>query len=126
MPETKYCYIKILGAAWLGLGGIASIYVIGTLISLALGNTPSATDVSDGYWVYFWGALVIGTIGMVNGLALLRRNSAARPLLLISSVVLLLPSIGLLVPLLVVVPSLWLTLSGDGKEVYTSYIAREN
>ena len=126
MPETKYRYIKILGAAWLGLGGIASIYVNGTLIPLALGNTPSATDVSDGYWVFFVGGLVIGTIGMVNGLALLRRNSAARPLLLISSVVLLLPSIGLLVPLLVVVPSLWLTLSGDGKEVYTSYIAREN
>ena len=125
MSETNNRNIKILGAAWLVLGGLALAYVIANLFSLALGNSPSAEEVSDGYWVFFVGAIVIGAIGMVNGLALLRRNRVARPIL-ISSSVLLLPSIGLLVPLLVVAPSLWLTLSRDGKETFESYMAREN
>ena len=123
--ETNNRNIKRLGAAWLGLGGLAFVYVFIQLFSLAQGNTPSATAVSDGYWVFFGGALVIGTIGMVNGLALLRRNPVARRFLAISSLVLLLPSLGLLVPLLVVMPSLWLTLSKDGNEAFESYMARE-
>ena len=109
MHETNNRKFKILGAAWLGLGGIAFAYVFINLFSLAQGNTPSATEVSDGYWVFFVGALVIGAICMLNGLALLRRNPVARPLLIISSIVLL-PSAGLVVPLLVVASSLWLTL----------------
>ena len=124
MPETINRNIKILGAAWLALGGLAFAYVLTNLFSLAQGNAPSATEVADGYWVFFAGALVIGAIGMVNGLALLRRNPIARPLLAISSV-LLLPSVGLLIPLLVVVPSLWLTLSRDGREAFESYMAQE-
>ena len=63
---------------------------------------------------------------MVNGLALLRRNRVARLVLATSSVVLLLPSLALIVPLLVVLPSLWLTLSGDGKDAFEIYMAREN
>ncbi len=69
---------------------------------------------------------MIGAIGMVNGVALLRRTPIARPLLAISSLVLLVPSAALLVPLLVVAPSLWLTLSRGGKEAFEIYIARES
>ena len=69
---------------------------------------------------------MIGAIGMVDGLALLCRNPVARPVLAISSLVLLLPSAAFIVPLLVVVPSLRLTLSKDGKEAFESYIGREN
>ena len=126
MPETNNRKIKILGSAWLGLGGLAFAYVFVDLFSLAQGNSPSATEVADGYWVFFLGALVIGAIGIANGLALLLRSPVARPVLAISSLVLLLPSVGLLVPLLVVVPSLWLTLAKDGKEAFESYVAREN
>ena len=123
MPETNNRRIKILGAAWLGLGGLGFAYVF---INLALDYPPSATEVSDGYWVFILLALVVATIGMVNGLALLRRNRVARRIVAISSLVLLLPSAAFIVPLLVVVPSLWLTLSRDGKEAFESYMAREN
>ena len=126
MPETKNRKIKILGAAWLGLGGLAFAYVFISLFPLAQGDAPSATAVAEGYWVYAVLGLVLGAIGMVNGLALLRRNPVARPVLAISSLVLLLPSVALMVPLLVVAPSLWLTLSRDGKEAFESYMAREN
>ena len=70
--------------------------------------------------------LVIGTIGLTSGLALLRRHREARAILVISSLLLALPSTGLVVPLLVVVPSLWLTFSRGGKETLGSFIAREN
>ena len=63
---------------------------------------------------------------MVNGLVLLSRIPVARPVLAVSSLVLLLPSVALVVPLLVVGPSLWLTLSNDGKEAFGSYMARAN
>ena len=124
MPETNNRNIKILGSAWLGLGGIGIAYALIALIPLAQGNTPSATAVSEGYWVYIVGAHVIGIIGMVNRLALLRRYRVARRILAISSLVLLLPSAALIVPLLVVLPSLWLTSSG--KQALESYLAREN
>lgn len=124
MPETNNRNIRILGAAWLALGGLALVYVIINLFSLAQGNAPSATEVSDGYWVFFVGALVIGIAGMANGFSLLLRNPVARPLLAVSSL-LLLPTAFAIVPLLVVAPSLWLALSGDGKKALESYIARE-
>ena len=69
---------------------------------------------------------------MIPGLALWRRNPLARPPLIISSLVLLVPSAvsvvtGTGIPfLLVVVASLWLTLSRGGKEAFESYMAREN
>ena len=126
MPETANGKIKILGAAWLGLGGLAFLYAFISLYPLAQGKYPSAPAVSEGSWVYALGALVMGAIGMVNGLALLRRNPVARRVLAISSLVLLLPSTVLLVPLLIVGPSIWLTLSKDGKEAFERYIAREN
>ena len=68
----------------------------------------------------------MGTIGMANGLALLSRTRIARPVVATSSLVLLLPSAAFIVPLLVVVPSLWLTLARDGKETLESYMAIEN
>ena len=125
MPETNNRNIKILGAAWLILGGLGLVYVLVNLFSLVQGNSPSDTEVSDGYWVFFVGAIVIGAIGMVNGLALLSRILVARPVLVISSLVLLLPSTAWLVPLLVVAPSLWPGLSSGGKEAFESYVARE-
>ena len=124
MPETNDRKIKILGAAWLVLGGLAFIFAIVTLFPLALGDTPTKTEVSDGYWVFAALGLVIGAIGTVNGSTLLRRNPMARPLVLGSSI-LLLPSAGLILPLLVVAPSLWLTLSKDGKEALEGYMVRE-
>ena len=69
MPENSNRKFKIL--AWLGLGGLGPAYVI---INLAQDYPPSATQVSDGYWVFLGGALVIGALGMVKGLVVLRRN----------------------------------------------------
>ena len=126
MPQTNNRNIKILGAAWLGLGILSFAYAFISLFPLAQGNAPSATAVADGYWVFIALGIVLGAIGVVNGLALLRRSAVARRLLAISSLVLLLPSLGLVVPLLVVGPSIWLTLSRDGKEAFESYMARDN
>ncbi len=136
MPETKNRNFKILGAAWLGLGGLSFAILFLALFQFAialfqftLGNDPSALESEDGFWnglIFVLVFLVIGAIGMVNGLALLRRIPVARPVLAISSLVLFLPSALMLFPLLVVVPSLWLTLSRGGKEVFESYMAREN
>ena len=126
MPETNNRKIKILGAAWLGLGGLALAFAFVSLFPLTQGNTPSATEVSDGYWVFAALGLGIGTTGLVNGLALLCRIPAARPLLAISSWVLLLPAAAFVVPLLVAMTSLWLTISSDGKQALGSYMAREN
>ena len=76
--------------------------------------------------------VVLGSVQFANGLALLRRNRKARRLLAISSIILLIPSIGGAVAiigipeLLVVVASLWLTLSKDGKKAFESYMAKEN
>ena len=126
MPETNNHKIKVLGAAWLGLGGLSLAYAFISLFPLAQGNAPTATAVAEGYWVFVALSLVMGAIGMVIGLTLLHRIPMARPVLTISSLVLLLPSAAFLVPLLVVAPSLWLTLSRDGKEAFESYMAREN
>ncbi len=63
LPETKNRNFKIV-AVWLGMGGLGSAYVF---INLAQDYPPSATQVSDGYWVFLGGALVIGAIGMVKG-----------------------------------------------------------
>ncbi len=125
MSETSDRRFKILGAAWLGLGGLSFAFVFSELFPLAVGNAPSATEVADGYWVFVALGLVIGAIGTVNGLALLRRIPVARRFLTVSSFVLL-PSAGLMVPLRVIAPSLWLTLSRDGKQAFEGYMAREN
>ena len=125
--ETNNRMFKILGAAWLGLGSLSFAIVFINLFPLVQGKSPSGLfESGDGWWIVDLVFLVVGAIGMVNGLALLRRNPAGRPLLAISSLVLLLPSAGLFVPLLVVAPSLWLTLSRGGKEALGSYMAREN
>ena len=96
----------------------------------------SREDVEGGGWaglIFVLVLLVLGPIFMVNGLALLRRNPAARPVLAISSLVLLIPSAvgvvagGIGIPaLLVVVPSLWITISRGGREAFESYMAKEN
>ncbi len=126
MSENNNRKFKILGAAWLGLGGLASAFVLSELVPIALGNAPSQTEVDDGLWVFVVLGLVIGAIGLVNGLALLRRSRIARRAVAISSWVLLLPAAAFVVPLLVVVPSLWLTLSTGGKQAFESYMARAN
>ena len=139
MRGTKNRNIKILGAAWLVGGGIAFAIVVLALFQLAL--NPSATEAEGGLvqgLVFVLALLVLGTIGIVNGLALLRRSPIARPLIAISSLVLLIPSgMGLasvatrgdptsVIALLVVVASLWLTLSRGGKEALGRYMARES
>ena len=115
MPESNNRKFKVLGVAWLGLGGLGLAYIFISL--LVYGFAP----------VLVLLGLVFGTIGMVNGLVLLRRNPIARPLLAVSSVALLVPSAALFgLPLLVVAPSLWLTMSRGGKKALESYMAREN
>ena len=127
MGETNNRMFKILGAAWLSLGGLSLAVVFINLLPLVQDKTPSGLlESGDGWWIVDLVFFVVGAIGMVNGLALLRRNPVARPLLAISSLVLLLPSAGFVVPLLVVVPRLWLTLSRGGKEALESYMVREN
>ena len=126
MPDPSNRKFKILGAAWLGLGGLSLAFAFVTLLPLAQGNAPSATEVSDGYWVFVALGLVTGAIGMVNGLALLGRHPVARRVIAISLWLLLLPAAGFVFPILIVAPSLWLTLSRDGKEAFESYMAREN
>lgn len=69
--------------------------------------------------------LAIGVICVVSGLGLLLRSPVARPFLIISSIVFI-PLVGLVVPLLVLAPSLWLTVSTGGKKAFESYMAREN
>ena len=136
MPDTKNRKFKILGAGWLGIGGLALAVVLLALVQFAIawfqfaqGNAPSPVEVEDGFWngpIFVLVFLVVGSICLVNGLALLRRNPMARPVLATSSLVLLIPS-AILVPLLgVVAPSLWVTLSRGGKEAFESYMAREN
>ena len=119
MPGTNNRNIKILGAAWLGLGGITFAIVLVALFQILF----TSQEVEGGNWgglVFVLVLLVLGSIQIVNGLALLRRNPVARPLIAISSLVLLLPSVFSVFPLLVVVPSLWLTLSRGGKKAFES------
>ncbi len=125
MAETADRKFKILGAGWLVLGGLASAIVLLALAQILF--LPQ--EVEDGFWgglIFVLVFFVVGAICLVNGLALLRRNPIVRPLLAISSLVLLIPST-ILVPLLgVVAPSLWLTLSRGSKDALESYVAREH
>ena len=125
MPETKNRNIKILGAGWLVLGGLFLALALIAFLSVVIGDDPEgqAFEAGDKWWIVVLVLLVVGAIPLVNGLTLLRRNPVARPLIAISSLVLLLPSVPMVLPLLVVVPSLWLTLSTDGKEALESYTA---
>ncbi len=125
MPETRQRWFRILAAAWLGLGVLCFVVVFINLIPLFQGRTPSGLfESGEGWWIVdlvFFGA---GALWAVNGLALLRRKPLARPLLVVSSIALL-PASGLVVPLVVAVPSLWLTLSTNGKKAFQSYLAEE-
>jgi hypothetical protein len=123
MTETR---IKILAAAWLGLGGIFVVLAFIAVISVVQGGENAAFESGDKWWIVVLILLVVAAIPMVNGLALLRRNAVARPLIAISSLVLLVPSLASVFPLLVVVPSLWLTLSKGGKEALRSYMRTEH
>ena len=139
MSETKNRKFKVLGAGWLGLGGIFFALAFIAFVSVVLGDDPAgqAFEAGDKWWIVVLVFLGIGAILMVPGLALLRRNPAARPLWIMSSLVLLIPSavwvvaagngvVNLVAALLVVVPSLWLTLSKGGKRALESYMARAN
>ena len=139
MLGNKNRNIKILGAAWLGMGGILLALAFIAFLSVVVGEDPAgqAFEAGDKWWIVVLVFLGIGAILMVPGLALLRRNPAARPLWIMSSLALLIPSVvwvvaagngvvNLVAALLVVVPSLWLTLSKGGKRALESYMARAN
>ena len=136
MSETKNRKFKVLGAGWLGLGGIFLALAFIAFVSVVLGDDSAgqAFEAGNKWWIVVLVLLGIGAVLMVPGSALLRRNPVARPLLIVSSLVLLIPStvgvvaagdvVNLVGALLVVVPSLWLTLSKGGKKAYESYMAR--
>ena len=134
MLGNKNRNIKILGAAWLGMGGILLVLAFIAFLSVVVGEDPAgqAFEAGDKWCIVVLVLLGIGAILMVPGLALLRRNPVARPLIAVFSLVILVPSAvsvvtGIGAPfLLVVVASLWLTLSRGGKQAIESYLAREN
>ena len=134
MLGTNVRKIKILGAGWLFLGGIFLALAFAALLSVVIGDDPAtwAFESGEKWWVVVLVLAAVGAIPTVNGLTLLRRNPAGRPVLAISSLVLFIPSAVAVVAgmgvlfLLVVVPSLWLTLSRGGKRAFESYMAREN
>ena len=105
MPETNNRKFKILGAGWLVLGGLWFALAFMAFVSVVQGDEGAAFESGDKWWIVVLVLLVLGAIQAVNGLTLLRRNPVARPLIAISSSVLLIPSAGLLVPLLVVGPA---------------------
>ena len=126
MLGTKNRNIKILGATWLGVGALFFALVLSDLLPRLQGQSALGLfESGDAWWIVALVFLVIGAICTVSGLGLLRRNPVARPFLIISSIVLV-PLVGLLVPILLLAPSLWLTLSGGGKEAFESYVARAN
>ncbi len=123
---TKSRNIKILGAVWLGVGGLAFAWVLSDLVPRVQGkSTLGLFESGDAWWVVVLVFLAIGVICVVSGLGLLLRSPVARPFLIISSIVFI-PLVGLVVPLLVLAPSLWLTVSTGGKKAFESYMAREN
>ncbi|MDA1347919.1 MAG: hypothetical protein O3A47_03510 [Chloroflexi bacterium] len=134
MPKANNRNIKILGAGWLVLGGIFLAIALVAFLSVVIGNDPDgqAFESGDKWWIVVLVLLALGAVPMVNGLALLRRNPVARPLIAISSLVFLIPSAagaatGVGIPfLLVVLASLWFTSSKNGKKAFESYVAREN
>ena len=85
---------KILGTAWLALGGIFLALALLAFVSVVLGDDPDAQafEAGDKWWIVVLVLLGVGAILMVPGLALLRRDPVARSLLIISSLVLLIPS----------------------------------
>ena len=134
MLGTKNRNIKILGAAWLVGGGLSlaiALFAIGQVLIIE----PSAAD-EDGLiqgLAFVVVLLALGAVGIFNGLALLRRYTSARLVLAISSLVLLFPSAagvaaggGGIPGLLVVLPTLWLTLSRSCKETFASYMGVDN
>ena len=134
MRGTMNRNIKILGAAWLGFGGIFLALAFIAFLSVVIGDDPEtqAFEAGDKWWIVVLVFVGLGAVFSVNGLALRRRYPALRPVLAISSLVLLIPSVvGVVtgvgaVLLLVVASSLWLTLSRAGKKTYASYMARAN
>ena len=51
MPKTNDGKIKVLGAAWLGLGAIAFALVLIFLFPLVQGDTPSPFEAGDEWWI---------------------------------------------------------------------------
>ena len=83
MSEKSNRNIKILGAGWLGLGGIFLALAFVALLSVVIGDDPetAAFEAGDAWWIVVLVLLGIGAILTVPGLALLRRNPAARRLI---------------------------------------------
>ncbi len=130
MLGTKNRNIKILGGAWLAGGGVAFVVALFAVAQLIIAPSAAENEVIGGL-AFVVVLLVLGSVGIVNGLVLLRRNPIARPLIAISSLVFLVPSlpglvkgdIGSVLTLLVIAASLWLTLTRSGKDVLESYLA---
>ncbi len=133
MFKTKNRKFKVLGAGWLGMGIPFLALAFIAFLSVILGDDPAtaAFESGDKWWIVVLVLSMLGAIPTFAGLALLRRSPAARPLIATAALVLLIPSaisviagFGVLM-LMVVVPSLWFTLSGGGKEAFEGYMARE-
>ena len=80
MPETTNRKFKILGTAWLALGGIFLALALLAFVSVVLGDDPDAQafEAGDKWWIVVLVLLGVGAILMVPGLALLRRDPVAR------------------------------------------------
>ena len=85
MPGTSNRNIKILGAAWLGMGGLTFAIVFMALFQIFV-TSEEVEGGSLGGLIFVLVLLMLGSIQVVNGLALLRRNPVARPLIAISSI----------------------------------------
>ena len=139
MHWSQNSSLRALGCASLVLGGIAYVRALSAIAQFRI--EPAAAD----DWVdYSQGMLVVGSFHMVSGWAVLRRNHFVRPLLTISSFVLLIFYAGSVVTppqyagagriglvggvlhLLALVPIFWLTFLGTGKETLKSHVVRDN
>ena len=132
MPDNNDRKFKVLGAGWLVLGALAFAVAAVAFLSVVLADDSESAAFKSGdmWWIVVLVSLVLAAVFSANGLAFLRRYPAARPLIIVSSLVLLPPSVvGLaaggagVLTLLVVLPSLWLTLSKRGKEAFADYMA---
>ena len=139
MRGTNNRNIRVLGGAWLVLGVVAFARAL-------LGIAEQIIDPSGAAdWVdHSLGMAFLGSVHLATGGVLLRRVPKTRPILAISSFVLLIwyvlgatnppeydgagriSAIGSVPPLLVLGISLWFTSWGRGKQALERYMAKAN
>ena len=139
MHWSQNSSLRALGGASLVLGGLAYVRALSAIAQFRI--EPAAAD----DWVdYSLGMLVVGSFHMVSGWAVLRRNRLVRPLLAISSFVLVIFYAGSVVTppqyagagriglvggvlhLLALVPIFWLTFSSASLPALKSHVVRNN